>query len=58
MEAWIINEIEKVEVPERPRLELPLDYDVPQEEERVESEGKRGVIVIKLYDPDDDDLEE
>lgn len=62
IDLWIIEKLKQQEENnrqdrEQPRIELPIYYDEPltQKENEVESEEKRGVIVINIYDDDDDE---
>ena len=53
MKAWIIDQLEQEEEVERPFLEL--EYPVPVVKEEVQSEGERGVIVIEIYNEEDEE---
>ncbi len=56
MQAWIIDQLKQQEpVEQRPFLELPLESPIPKDREEVELESERGVIIIKIYDEEDEE---
>lgn len=51
MKPWLIEELKKKQrdqKEERVFLEIPLELPVLESEEDVESENKRGIIIIKV----------
>ena len=55
MEAWIIEELEEQKrAPERPQLQLPINFPRQEEEDVIDSEP-RGVITINIFGDEDDE---